>query len=150
MYNTELETEAHIPRFFFDHCDSHGIARDDEGLDLPDLDTAYLEAFWAATEMWIEALRQVRNPSDERFEIRNAAGAVVLVLPFSEILESGRGAKRRQMPDFSALQNSIQRTRAAHDDLVSQISQARRHLSETKSTLARLQALSPGSAIDRR
>jgi hypothetical protein len=53
--------------------------------------------------MWIEALRQVRNPSHERFEIRDAAGTLLLVLPFSEVVESGRGRKRRAVPSFAPL-----------------------------------------------
>ena len=100
--------------------------------------------------MWIEALRQVRNPYDERFEIRNAAGAVLLVLPFSEILESGRGAKRRHLPDFATLQKNMQRVRTAHKDMVSQISEARQHLRETRTTLARLEALSVSTEANRR
>ncbi len=140
-----MKTEVHIPRFFFDHYDSQGITRDDEGVDLPDLDTAYLEAFWAATEMWIEALRQVRNPSDERFEIRDAAGVVVLVLPFSEVLESGRGAKRRYPPDFTALRRIMDRTRVARDELTNEINLARERLRETKSALARLDAFARGA-----
>ena len=52
----QSQWEAPIPRFYFDHSGPHGLDRDEVGLELPDLDTAYLEAFQAATEMWIEAL----------------------------------------------------------------------------------------------
>jgi hypothetical protein len=92
--------------------------------------------------MWIEALRQVRNPSLERFEIRSASGEVLLVLPFSEIIESGRGAKRRSVPDFAALRKMMERAEAARGQLMSEIDLARQQLREARTTLARLDALS--------
>src|SRR5262249_20456074 len=86
-----LEWEAAIPRFFFDHWDESKLVRDDDGLDLADLDPAYLDAFKAATDMWLEALRDRYNPSKQRIEIRDASDRILLVLPLSEVIETGGG-----------------------------------------------------------
>jgi hypothetical protein len=107
-----------------------------------------LEAFSAATEMWIEALRQVRNPSRERFEIRDAAGTLLLVLPFSEVLESGRGVRHKAVPSFAVLQTAMNRTRAAGVELTDQIKIAREGLRETQKTLARLDTLSAANWLE--
>jgi hypothetical protein len=110
---------------------------------LPDVETAYLEAFQAATEMWIEALAEVRNPSRERFEIRDASGRVVLELPFSEILQSGKGA-RRPAPTFAALRKAADRTHSLQIELASQIKDALSNIRETKDALARLERSARG------
>src|SRR5262245_19781766 len=135
--------EDPIPKFFFDHWDGQAIDRDDEGLELPDLDTAYLEAFRAATEMWIEALREVRNPGRERFEIRDAEGQLLLVLPFSEIIERGNGA-RRPPPSFGALMEAMERTRSLQAALGAQIDIAWSRIREARQALARLDAAGRG------
>jgi hypothetical protein len=100
------------------------------------LDTAYLEAFRAATEMWIEALREVRNPSRQRFEIRDDFGRVVLDLPFYEIIESAKGGRRRA-PPYHQLMESFERTRSVREDIVDEISLAWGRLREAKESLAK-------------
>jgi len=47
----------------------------------------YREAFDAAIEIWADALRERRNPSRDRFRIRDNSGNVVLELPLSELGE---------------------------------------------------------------
>lgn len=111
--------------------------RDEDGLEFPDLDTAYLEAFQAATEMWIEALAEVRNPSRERFEIRDGTGRIVLVLPFSEIIETGRGVRRR-VRDCPGLLSAVERTRDLQTDVATQIAVARKQIREARESLARI------------
>src|SRR5262245_49727323 len=78
-------------RYFFNFRDQNQIEPDEDGLELPDLDAAYLEAFEAAKEMWGEAIRDLRNPSQQQFEISDADGNTLLVVPFMEILESLKG-----------------------------------------------------------
>ena len=139
----QSQWEAPIPRFYFDHSGPHGLDRDEVGLELPDLDTAYLEAFRAATEMWIEALGEVRNPSRERFEIRDAGGQLLLVLPFSEIIESGKGA-RHPPPSFAALLEAMERTRSLQAEVGAQINITWSHIREAKEALARLDVTARG------
>src|SRR5262245_55996431 len=113
-----------IPLFFFDHYNGEYLDRDETGLVFPDLDSAYLEAIRAATEMWGEALLEVRNPGRERFEIRDLTGQVLLVLPFSEIIETGKGA-RRLPPSFAELTATAGRVRNLEGDVRAQIDLAR-------------------------
>ena len=103
-------------------------------MELPDVETAYLEAHQAATEMWIEALGERRNPNRQRFEIRDTRGEVLLVLPFSEIAETGA---RRPPCSFAALQKNLNRTLSLQAEVKDQIGTARRRLRETQETLAR-------------
>ena len=81
-----------MPQFFFNFRDEHGLDRDGEGLDLPDLDAAYMEAFEAAKEMWVEAIRDMRNPMRQSFEIVDADDNVLIVVPFGEVIASLKGA----------------------------------------------------------
>ena len=76
-----------MPQFYFDyrhHCGR--LETDDEGIDLPDLNAAYLAAYHAAIDMWAEARHEGRDLSRHRFEIRSAQPGVLLELPFAEVL----------------------------------------------------------------
>jgi hypothetical protein len=62
-----------MPRFFFDLRDEHGaLEEDDVGIDLPDFETAYIEAHRTAIDIWAEACREGCNPARSRFESRPA------------------------------------------------------------------------------
>jgi hypothetical protein len=89
-----------IPHFYFDYFNGNRLeeAAADDGLELPDADAAYLEAFRAATEIWGEALHARRNPIRDYFRVRDRTGTVVLELPFAEVLESNRGGPLRPPP----------------------------------------------------
>lgn len=94
-----------IPLFFFDYFDGQQLHQAEDGLELRDVDAAYLEAFKAATEIWGEALRARRNPYADAFSIRDGTGIVVLELPFAEVLESSRRLRlppKRKAPSTSA------------------------------------------------
>jgi hypothetical protein len=90
-----------LPRYFFDYFDGEQLheADADDGIDLPDTDSAYLEAFQAATEMWGEAIRDRRNPTSDYFRVRDSSGTVVLEVPFAEILESSKGGRLARRPE---------------------------------------------------
>jgi hypothetical protein len=65
------------------------ISPDEIGLDLPDVETAYLEAFKAAEEMWSELLADGLDPLMRSFEISDGR-QVLMTLPFREVLERAR------------------------------------------------------------
>jgi hypothetical protein len=83
-----------MPRFFFNFRDATDFDRDEEGLELPDLDAAYLEAFEAAKEMWGEAIRELRNPGRQQIEICDADGKTLLIVPLREVLDSLKGVSK--------------------------------------------------------
>jgi hypothetical protein len=83
-----------MPHFFFHpRGDPEGRAQDEMGLDFPDVEAAYLEAFQAAKDVAQEWLAVGRNPRCCAFEIVNAAGELVLVLPFNEVLDRQVGRR---------------------------------------------------------
>jgi hypothetical protein len=83
-----------MPRYFFHHRDGNVLDRDEDGLEMEDLDAAYLEAFEAAKEMWIEGIRDMRNPSRQQFEINDADGVTLLIVPFKEVMDSLKGVPK--------------------------------------------------------
>ncbi|MBV9626555.1 MAG: hypothetical protein JO230_00530 [Xanthobacteraceae bacterium] len=127
-------SEVNVPRFFFDYFDGRQFypAEVGDGIDLPDAEAAYLEAFQAAVEVWGEALREGRNPILDCFRVRGQDGIVVLELPFVEVLESSRGGARRPPP--LALRNYD--PRRAHE----QVERGRRIMQEQQNRVDRLKA----------
>ncbi len=77
-----------MSQFYFHlRSQTDGLSPDELGLDLPDVETAYLEADRAVRDMARELLRKGKNPRDYAFEITTASGDLVLDLPFSETLD---------------------------------------------------------------
>ena len=76
-----------MAQFYFDrrHHDVR-LETDKVGIDLPDLEAAYLAAYHAAIDMWAEARHEGRDLRRHRFEIRWAERGLVLELPFTEVL----------------------------------------------------------------
>jgi hypothetical protein len=104
--------ETTIPQFFFNLCTPDGVDRDEEGVELPDIETAYLEAFHTAIEMWIEAVRHRRDPSQHWFEIADAAGQALLTLPFTEVIQKRMGTRTQAPPEEPRDRDPAQQTRA--------------------------------------
>ena len=77
-------------RYYFDLRVGPTLSPDEIGLDLPDVETAYLEAFKAAQEMWSELLAEGSDPLIRSFEIADERGQILLTLPFREVLERAR------------------------------------------------------------
>ncbi len=74
-----------MSRFYFDFRQGNDFVPDSEGTELVSTDQAYLEAFEGAREMWSELLKQRQDPRRCRFEVRDAQGALLFVLPFLEV-----------------------------------------------------------------
>jgi Domain of unknown function (DUF6894) len=78
-----------MPLFFFDYYDKDERDLDTDGIEFPDMEAAYLDAYHSAMDMWAEARHEGRDVSHHRFEIRDATGNIVVVLPFTEVLKGG-------------------------------------------------------------
>jgi hypothetical protein len=88
-----------MPLFFFDyHDDQGGVGLDELGIDLPDFETAYREAYRAAIDMWAEARREGRDPGGALFVIRNSTGDAVEELPFAEAVGGAHTGKPDETP----------------------------------------------------
>ncbi|MBQ0819500.1 hypothetical protein KBI52_04585 [Microvirga sp. HBU67558] len=89
-----------MPRFYFHIRDAdQRRSRDELGLDFPDAETAYLEAFRSAEDIRAEFMARAQNPQDYAIEVTNAADELVFDLPFSEIFDrhAGRHAPRSEI-----------------------------------------------------
>ena len=121
-----------MPQFFFNFRDESGLDPDREGLDLPDLDAAYMEAFEAAKEMWIEAIRDMRNPMRQSFEVSDAAGNTLIVVPFGEVLASLKGVLNQHPVE------TAHRAAKLTSEVREAVATAHRRLSEAQFLLAQL------------
>jgi hypothetical protein len=75
-----------MPRYFFNIRDDQGIVRDEEGMDLPDLQSAREEAQDSARELLAETVRS-RQPIDhKRIEVVDEGGTVVENIKFRDLL----------------------------------------------------------------
>ena len=79
-----------MPRYYFHLNRPDGLDRDDIGLELPNLEAAYLGAFEAILPMTVDLTRRNENPRRYAFEIADETGTVLLDVPFSEFLDRGR------------------------------------------------------------
>ena len=66
------------------------VAPDDEGAEFASIEEAYLESFKGAQELWPELLRNRQDPSQYAYDITDREGAVLMQLPFAEIVECCR------------------------------------------------------------
>lgn len=76
-----------MPRYYF-HVSAPGLKRclDPEGQDLDDLTAAYYEAIISAREILAELVRSGKIVDGQRYEIADAEGKVLLVVPFKSAL----------------------------------------------------------------
>ncbi|WP_114946761.1 DUF6894 family protein [Microvirga calopogonii] len=129
-----------MPRFFF-HLRGglEGLSRHEIGVTVPDVEAAYLEAFQAATDMSQEWLKKGRNPRCYAFEIMNTAGELVLVLPFSEVLDrqSGRKPVRLSRTIRTAKERGERMTRLT-TEVAEQVKLAQENLRRSRELLSSL------------
>jgi hypothetical protein len=104
------------------------------------LNEAYLEGFRAATDLWRELLLARRDPRTHAFEIADVSGKVLLVLPFSEILEATNPARKRATPRaaFTRAQATAERNAMLTGAIVTEIRAARNHLAQSQVLLRAL------------
>jgi hypothetical protein len=75
-----------MPRFFFHvRGADERLSCDELGLDYPNEDTAYIEAFRAAKDLRGEFAVRGENPQDYVIEVANASHEPVFNLPFSKV-----------------------------------------------------------------
>ena len=83
-----------MPRYHFNFKEAQRYSVDEEGIEFDSLEHAYLNAVSAAREIWHERLKTRQDPRHCAFEITDAAGRVLLELPFLEVLEACRRDSR--------------------------------------------------------
>jgi hypothetical protein len=129
-----------MSRYFFDFRQNGVLASDTVGCEFPDAERAYLEAFQAAQEMWTELLAQRRDPRRCCFEVHDGNGNLLFVLPFREILEACHDCPPTAPAIADTLRQSIvamKQMRRAHDDLLSEVENARKVIRQSAKLIAR-------------
>lgn len=76
-----------MPVFFFHVRTPDGLIEDPEGIELEGLDRVRHEAVLSARGILRDALAHGRLVTDQRFEVMNEAGVVVLTYAFTEACE---------------------------------------------------------------
>jgi hypothetical protein len=72
-----------MPRYYFHVRDEHGLRRDAEGVELPDVEAARRKALDMACEAWSKRPPDAAH-NDQAFEISDETGDTMLSVPFSE------------------------------------------------------------------
>lgn len=75
-----------MPRYYF-HLYSHDRIPDEEGVDLPDLAAARMEAVLSARELMAADVARGRLQLDQRIEVTDENSRIVLAVPFRDIIE---------------------------------------------------------------
>lgn len=125
-----------MPQFFFDFRQSDRLVPDTEGIEFGSAEQAYLEAFRSAQDMWSELLRQRHDPRRCYFEVRGAAGDLLFIFPFQEVVDS---CTDRLMPPLQrSLQNLVETRNYAkrvRDEMAAQVRESHKVLRESHALL---------------
>jgi hypothetical protein len=79
-----------MPVFYVDYRrDDGGLETDEDGVEFPNIEAAYLDAYHSAIDMWAEFRHVGRNLSGHQFLIRDENGRVLVELPFAEAVGAG-------------------------------------------------------------
>src|SRR5262249_22159457 len=122
-------------RYYFHLQIGRSFSPDEIGLELPDLETAYLEAFKAAQEMWTELLVERSDPFLRSFEIADEHGQVLLTLPFREVLERAHKPTGTLPKLAQTLKSELEKRRMIAGSLQEQIKATRKTVEATRKTL---------------
>lgn len=122
-----------MPLFFFHLRTPDGLDPDEDGLLMPDLETAYLEACASIPGMAADLARSGLSPLPYTFIITDADGETLMEVPFAERL---RDPKQKAVPNQST------RARQLSREIADAISAARETARRSREILARARDLS--------
>ena len=104
------------------------------------LDVAYLDACRAVLEISDEMLREGRDPTRHRFELRDVHGRALLDIPFVERLRPSPGPPPRAFQTNalrSAVKANLARNRTLRLELTAKCLTARATVAQARATLER-------------
>lgn len=131
-------------RYFFHLRIDRELHVDDVGVELTDLDSAYLEAFQAAQDMWGELLADRCDPLERSFEIVDSDGRLLLIVPFREVLERARKPMGRIPDQVRSAQVLLERTRTLANSLREEISNAQQMIATAQRSMRQTQRVLEG------
>lgn len=123
------------------YCHLHGpdgCERDEVGLEFADLDAVYLDVCRAILDMSADFARAGRDPMAYAFEIVDAVGALLMDVPFREMLNKG-GSPRRAVPPVSPvdLRAGIVRAERLKTAIVAEIATLAETMRQSRALVAR-------------
>src|SRR3954471_24392123 len=83
-----------MPLYHFHLRTADRLEADEIGTAFPGLDEAYLEACAAIPSLTVDLVNEKRDPLGCTFEITDAAGQLLMTVPFAEQLAGGRKPRR--------------------------------------------------------
>jgi hypothetical protein len=132
-----------MPRFYFNFRDESGLMPDFNGIEFDNIEEAYLEAFAGAQEIWLEMFKNRKDPRICSFEIMDEGGALLMELPFLEILNDLIKVRPPKVADevlIAKMRVNVERSRRLRSDLSAQVNLLEDSLSTTRMLLARAAA----------
>jgi hypothetical protein len=77
-----------MPRYFFNINDRQDVTRDEEGIDLPNLDAVREEAIASARQIMSQGVLDGTLPDGRKFIVTDEAGSVVLEFGFKDAMRT--------------------------------------------------------------
>lgn len=125
-----------MPRYFFNFLGGSDSAADEIGCDFKDLDLAYLDAYRSMVRIGAELLLEQKDPSQQRIEITDDVGTVLMTLPFDDVFRR-RSARHPAVPDSARLRAQIESSRRLGHDIRAACAAARASVAVARETLDR-------------
>ncbi|MHC2103768.1 MULTISPECIES: hypothetical protein [unclassified Methylobacterium] len=122
-----------MPLFYFHLRTPTGLDPDEDGLTMPNIETAYLEACASIPDMAIDLIREGLSPMPYAFVITNEAGEILMEIPFAERL---RDPQRQIRPKQTT------RARRLSQEIADAIGAARATTQRSREILARARGTS--------
>ena len=125
-----------MSRFFFDFRQDGARVPDNQGIEFPDVEQAYLEAFRAAQEMWSELLKVRQDPRRCKFEVRNEDGIILFMFPFQEVMDSCTDRRAfRLHRTFEELTHTSNYARRVSEEFTRELRSLRQMLQDSRALL---------------
>lgn len=125
-----------MPHFHFHVRTSTGLSRDEDGLEYPSLEEAYLEACRTIPGMAAELVHKGRSPMKHAFEITDRDDALLLEVPFAEVLrDDGKLARPRVPRDVANTLTAVERARALTASVHEQVEALREQMRRAQEIL---------------
>ena len=105
-------------------------------MSFPGVEAAYLDACRAAFEMSVDMLRERQDPGRHRFEVRDEHAALVLEIPFAEVLQPHQPAVSLHRLHHQ-LEATVVRSRRLRAEVSAELNRARCALEAAQETLRR-------------
>lgn len=135
-----------MTRYFFHVWLGDVVERDEIGTECPDAEEAYMQAFHAAQDAWVDSVRCRNDPGRHRFEVTDAAGNILFEVPFSEVIGRSSGG----WPGVLPVLRTAERTCALASEVARQVSRASDNIRTSRQLLAELETISGSVPHDTR